>query len=378
MAAFGISLCIFIALVQTESIYSRLSSLRTRGPHSSLAATLPLSWVFEAPTPEWRRALNSRPYYFLYGWRWYEWLGAIGPLVLFALLWVWAESQKEERPSGAKALTYFAAFAARLKSWLVSARVFPEPVKPSPFRPMASCSACIVKTNPLLARFAMALFLYGAFQQSLAMVLLAPAALVRVTPFQPMRYLHLEYIFLVLIAGGLLDTHVLRRRAWRWALLLIVANGGMFLSQKLLLPASQHLELPGRASTNPWIQAFQWIRHNTPADAYFALDPGYLAIPGEDYHSFRALAERSQLADGIKDAAVVTQVPELAPRWTEQVDAQTGFNRFQLADFQRLKERFGIDWVLLSNPPPARLKCRWHNDELSVCRIPASSAASNH
>ena len=43
------------------------------------------------------------------------------------------------------------------------------------------------------------------------------------------------------------------------------------------------------------------------------MDPNYLAAPGEDYHSFRALAERSQLADAIKDTAVVTKVPELGP-----------------------------------------------------------------
>jgi hypothetical protein len=223
----------------------------------------------------------------------------------------------------------------------------------------------------LLPRFALALLLYGAFQQIAAIILLAPASLVRLTPLQPMRYLHLEYIFLVLIAGGLLGTHVLRRTAWRWALFLIVANGGMFLSQILLLPSSEHLELPGRASQNPWLHAFQWIRGNTPADALFALDPRYLALPGEDYHSFRALAERSQLADALKDAAVVTQVPRLAPRWEKEVDAQAGWNRFQISDFEQLGKTFGVDWVLLSNPPPPRLTCIWHYDQLSVCRIAA-------
>ena len=186
-----------------------------------------------------------------------------------------------------------------------------------------------------------------------------------------MRYLHLEYIFLVLIAGALLGRHVLGRSAWRWAIFLTVANGGMFLAQKLLLPATEHLELPWRASCNAWVRAFTWVRGNTPTDAWFALDPRYLDEPGEDYHSFRALAERSQLADAVKDAAVVTQVPRLAPRWKKEVDAQAGWNRFQISDFERLRERFGVDWVLLSNPPPARLTCIWHHDQLSVCRIPA-------
>ena len=327
MAAFGVSFCFILGLVVRDSIYIRLASFRPRRPHARLAAALPLTWIFEPPTPAWRRALNTRTYYFLYQWTWYEWLGAIGPLVLFWILWRWMSSK--ERPAGA-----------------------------------------------LLARFALALVVYGAFQQCVAMVLLAPEALVRVTPLQPMRYLHLEYVLLVLIAGGLLGRHLLGRISWRWALFFIAAGGGMSLSQKVLLPASEHLELPGRGSRNAWVQAFEWIRQNTPADAYFALDPGYLDIPGEDCHSFRALAERSQLADAIKDAAVVTQVPELAPRWTVQVDAQAGFSRFQPADFQRLNEQYGVDWVLLSNPPPARLTCLWHNYELSVCRIPALPAAS--
>ena len=85
----------------------------------------------------------------------------------------------------------------------------------------------------------------------------------------------------------------------------------MLAAQRAEFSGSQHIEWPGRAPSNPWLQAFAWIRTNTPTDAYFALDPRYLEAPGEDYHSFRALAERSQMADAIKDTAVVTQVPEL-------------------------------------------------------------------
>ena len=120
----------------------------------------------------------------------------------------------------------------------------------------------------------------------------------------------------------------------------------------------------------PTRQAFGWIRQNTPRDAYFALDPNYMAAPGEDYHSFRALAERSQLADALKDAAVVTQVPELGSKWAAQVDAQTGWSRFELADFERLKTQFGAGWALVSYPQPEGLACKWHNDRLAICQIP--------
>jgi hypothetical protein len=144
----------------------------------------------------------------------------------------------------------------------------------------------------------------------------------------------------------------------------------MFVAQRLQYSSSEHLELPGLYSANPWLQAFAWIRQNTPTDAYFALDPEYMAAPGEDYHSFRALAERSQLADYIKDTAVVTQIPELAGVWERQNQAQKGWPRFQLADFERLKAEFGVDWVLVAFPQPKGLACVWHNGSLTVCRVP--------
>ena len=133
---------------------------------------------------------------------------------------------------------------------------------------------------------------------------------------------------------------------------------------------TKHLELPGDPPTNQWLQAFEWIRLNTPEDAYFALDPYYLAAAGEDYHSFRALAERSQLADAIKDTAVVTQVPELGPAWNDQVEAQAGWPEFQAADFERLKKEYGVNWVLVSLKQTGGLDCRWHNVALAVCEVP--------
>jgi hypothetical protein len=100
------------------------------------------------------------------------------------------------------------------------------------------------------------------------------------------------------------------------------------------------------------------------------MDPRYLAAPGEGFHGFRALAERSQLADGIKDPSVVTQVPTLASAWHDQMAAQAGWNHFQLADFERLKAQFEVNWVLVSYPQVPGLDCRWHNDTLTACRIP--------
>jgi hypothetical protein len=39
-------------------------------------------------------------------------------------------------------------------------------------------------------------------------------------------------------------------------------------------------------------------------DAYFALDPEHMRLPGEDQHGFRAIAEHSMLADRVKDSGL--------------------------------------------------------------------------
>ena len=318
MTAMGISFCVFLSLTTMDPAPAWLRRWR-RPAHNSLAiAFVPLGWVFEPPNPTWLKVLNSRNYLFLYRWTWYEWLGAWAPLVLFWLLWRFARKRGET----------------------------------------------------MLARFALAVFLYGVFHQTVAMIVLGAPALIRLTPLQPMRYLHLVYFFLMLMGGCLLGKYLLKSSVWRWAVFLLVINGGMCLAQRLEYSASEHLELPGRSSANPWLQAFAWIRQNTPTDAYFALDPEYLAAPGEDYHGFRALAERSQLADNVKDGSVVTLIPELGDVWTRQVKAQEGWAHFQLADFERLKAQFGVGWVLVAYPQPAGLACEWHNGVVSVCRIP--------
>jgi hypothetical protein len=50
--------------------------------------------------------------------------------------------------------------------------------------------------------------------------------------------------------------------------------------------------------------------------------------------------------------------------------AEEGWRHFKLADFERLKAAFGVDWVLVATPQPSELACRWHNDSLAVCQIP--------
>ena len=330
MAAMGASFCFFLIIVSTQRVRKWLDrqgsgarqvespdEIKT-GTNIAFVSALPLSWVFDAPNPSWRRAVDAKDYLHLSRWAWYEWLGAVAPIFIFWLIWRTSLKRRE----------------------------------------MA------------LARFSLAVFLYGVFQFSIALILGYSPVLIRLLPLQPMRFLQLIYFFLALTAGGLLGKIVLRTAIWRWALFLLVINGAMFYGQRRLFSESPHLELPGRPANNPWLQAFDWIRQNTPTNAYFALGAGYMEQPGEDYHSFRALAERSQLADANKDTAVVGQVPMLAPAWERQVAAQQGWERFTLADFERLKAEFGVDWVLVKYPQPVGLTCRWHNSTLAVCQVP--------
>lgn len=312
MAALGISFCCILALTVAECAFAWLRPWR-----SSMAAAVPLGWIFEPPSPTWREALQTRTYYFLGKWAWYEWLGALTPLVLFWLLHRFAKK------SG----------------------------------------------RALLSRVSLGIAIYGVFQLGVALVMLTPPALVRLTPLQPMRFLHLIYLFMALFGGCLIGQYLLKSSAWRWALFLLTIYTGMYIPQRLLYPNSLHLEIPGRSTGNEWLQAFAWIRQNTPVDAYFALNPDYMEMPGEDYHGFRALAERSQLADEVKDSAVVTQVPELGPRWHRETHAEDGWEHFGLNDFRRLNQEFGVDWVLVTKKQAEQLSCPWHGQELAVCHV---------
>ena len=118
------------------------------------------------------------------------------------------------------------------------------------------------------------------------------------------------------------------------------------------------------------MDAFVWIREHTPSDAYFALDPDHMRLPGEDQHGFRAIAERSMLADRVKDSGAVSMFPALAETWSEQVQSQAGWTRFRRADFELLRSRYGVDWVVLQQPGIAGLECPYSNSTVLVCRVP--------
>ena len=308
VACYGISFCFFLAWKPAAA-----------PAWSSAFALMPLSWVFGPVSKAWYVAADTRAYYFLSRWEWYEWLGVFAPL---AFLWWFRRIGLRDR-------------------------------------------------NPALARLATRLVIYGVFQLGVAIVLLVPPNLARLESFQPMRFLHLLYLLFVLLAGGLLGQKLQRTRRLRWAALFLPLAAVMFFAQRQTYSASAHFEFPGTVPSNRWLQAFDWIRENTPVTSFFAIGPDYMERPGEDFHSFRALAERSSLADVTKDASVVTQVPGLAPLWLEQVQAQSGWEHFGARDFERLHARFGVDWLVLEQPGVLGLDCPYQNDSLRVCRVGA-------
>jgi hypothetical protein len=294
-----------------------LLSVRT-GVGSAPTAIALSQQLFPPVTPEYRQVLQTQyAYFFLADWRWYEWLGVLAPFAILA---------------------WFERVARRLSSGPMS----------------LACRA---------------LLLFGAIFFVASFVTATPERFENYAELQPLRYLHLLYILMFLFMGGLLGTFVLKRHAWRWAVLFIPLCAGMSFAQQHIMPATPHLEWPGRGSDNAWVQAFEWIRDNTPEDAYFALDPRHMTLPGEDEHGFRAIAERSMLADAVTDSGAVSMFPKLAANWVQQVSAEQGWRQFQREDFVRLKEQFAVNWVVLEQPGVPGLVCPYKNTALLVCRI---------
>jgi hypothetical protein len=196
---------------------------------------------------------------------------------------------------------------------------------------------------------------------------------------QPLRCLALCYMVLVVAGGGLLGHYVLRRQVWRWVALFVPLSFGMYYAQRQIFPASAHIEWPWAQPRNPWAQAFEWIRANTPVDALFALDPAHMELPGEDENGFRARAERSMLADLVKDKGAASMFPPLSMIWAEQIADQKNWKQFGREDFERLRQKYGVSWLVIERPDlseksaseygAAGMDCPYQNLVVRVCRL---------
>jgi hypothetical protein len=306
MAGFAILFCVWLLL---------LDQFRPR--MLGFAAALPFGITFDPPPAAYHQIALRQPYFYIQRWQWYEWLGVIGPVTLFWML---------------------ARFARRRE----------------------------MNNLELVSRAAIPFVLVAT---AAAIVLSIPARFEALARLEPLRCLALTYMLLIVIGGGLLGQHILQTRAWRWLVLFIPLSLGMFGAQRQLFPASAHVEWPWAQPRNPWAQAFQWIRGNTPTDALFALDPRHMELPGEDENGFRARAERSMLADLVKDKGAASMFPPLAVKWLEQVEDQKNWKQFGKQDFERLRQKYGVSWVVVEQPGPAGMECPYQNPAVRVCRV---------
>jgi hypothetical protein len=315
MASFSILFCVWLVLLD-----------RFEPRILGFAAALPFGITLDSPPAAYHEvALRQRSHYIL-RWEWYEWIGAIAPIFLFWWL------ARISRRRGMKNVE------------LVSRAIIPVIT-------VAIVSAIILSSSP---RF---------------------EALARL---QPLRSLALTYTLLIVIGGGFLGEYVLKAHVWRWLALFLPLSLGMFYVQRQVFPASAHIEWPWAAPRNPWAQAFDWIRLNTPVDALFALNPAHMDLPGEDEIGFRARSERSMLADLTKDKGASSMFPPLSVEWLKQIDDQRNWKQFQLDDFERLRQKYGISWLVVEQPGPPGLDCPYQNAAVRVCRLdppPAISAA---
>ncbi|HEY6303989.1 MAG TPA: hypothetical protein VIX14_13075 [Terriglobales bacterium] len=306
MASFTILFCAWLVFLD-----------RYRPRMWGFAAALPFGITFEPPPAAYHEVALRQRSNFVLRWEWYEWLGVIGPVLLFWWFGSWA------RRHGMKNLE------------LVSRAMVP-------FVVVAALAA---------------------------IGLGIPARLEALTRLQPLRCLALCYMVLVVVSGELFGQYILQRQVWRWLVLFVPLSLGMYFAQRQVFPASAHIEWPWAKPRNQWAQAFEWIRGHTPVDALFALDPRHMELPGEDENGFRARAERSMLADLVKDKGACSMFPALSVKWAEQIADQKNFEKFGKEDFERLRRTYGVSWVVVQQPGPPGMECPYENSAVRVCPV---------
>jgi hypothetical protein len=327
MATYGVALLGILLFPWKRNGPARSETEKTQASEESSeraialrAFAVPFGLSFAPISPAYRQVLDMRPFLFLARWTRYEMLGLVAPLAF--IFWV--------------------------------GRVAPRGVSKSGIR-IANAAAVLGLTATIIAALFSSSQVFDGFAR-----------------LQPLRALHMVYLIFFTLLGGLLGEYLLKDRRWLWICFFMAIGAGMFVVQRKSYPDSEHIELPWVAPRNHWVAAFLWVRHHTPTDAVFALDPDYIELPGEDQHGFRAIAERSMLTDNVKDSGVVSLFPELAAEWQREQMAQQNWSHFGPADFQRLAERYPVSWVLWDGGAPEGLECPYENSAVAVCRIPGA------
>lgn len=294
-----------------------------------------LLFAFGPPDPPAVVAASlSRYYWFLSQWRWYELFGLVGPFAVLLLL----------RRSYSKGPNI-----------------------------RALCDAAFLAGG-------LAIVVAGLFAH-------AHSATYLVARLQPLRMFLPVYAVMTLLLGASLADWLPARRVPAGLMrgmvttVLLLSGGTLFVVQRATFPASQHIEVPWSKPANPWSRAFLWVRHNTPADALFALDPDYITTPGEDAHTFRASSLRSALPDFSKDGGEASITPSLAALWRQSMTAQfavqsgTALTTRAMLSHQTDAERdarllpLGVTWLVLHADAATAHPCPYDNGTVKVCRL---------
>ncbi len=277
-----------------------------------------------AQTTAYAKAAQTRTYWFLSQWRWFEIAGLFAPVALLGAL-TWLRKQRGGSSAQALARMAIAAGASSIGIALLFARIGSQSYE--------------------------------------------------VARLQPLRIYQTIYVLMILALGAFLAEKVLRGIVWRWAAAFLLLGGIMFWVQHETFPKSRHIELPWTAPRNPWEQGFAWVDTHTSPNALFALDANYITAPGEDSQNFEAIAERSALPDYSKDGGIASIARYLADSWTRGVAAQSGLDAESDASRLRKLQPLAVTWVVLTRDARTSFDCPYANSAIKVCRLPQRSGA---
>jgi hypothetical protein len=321
MAAYGFGCVLALGATLPERRGARVAAmLGLLGAAIIVAAVL--RTVAQPESAAYQGVAMSRYYWFLSQWHWYELIGLAAPLgILAAAAW-------RDRGRGYHGRT------ALVQMGLVTGSIATL---------IAAVFARVALPTHLVARL------------------------------QPLRIFQQVYIVMILLVGAAL-ARWLGRRPLLWVGVFGVLGAVMWTAERRTFPASAHLELPAlfgaEKPINGWIQAFEWIRANTPVNAVFALDSDYITKAGEDAQCFRAIAERSALPDYSKDGGEAAITPSLTAAWAAGERAQSGLS--ERSDSERLGALAseGVGWVVLERGAVTSFACDYANAAVKVCRLP--------
>ncbi|WP_213804933.1 hypothetical protein [Granulicella sp. dw_53] len=318
MASYAFGFALLLAILLSNSRQLRIAGSAVMAALAICLAAL----LYLAAPPEnnaYMHVALTRSYWFISQWQWYEQFGLAAPLAILALFGL-QRRRISRLAAGSLARTGIVAGTVSLVVAILFAR-----------------------TN-------------------------APSYVV--ARLQPLRIFQFVYIFMILALGAALGEKLLHRKAWRWVATFALVASIMLYAERQTYPHSSHLELPWYEATNRWQRAFGWISANTPVDALFALDANYVTEPGEDAQTFRAISERSALADYSKDGGEASITPALTAAWTIGQAAQTGLNTASDAARLAMLRPLGVSWVVLPKIAITDFHCAYADDSVKVCRLP--------